>query len=218
MTPEAQGDEPAEATVDPDRCPACSKRLSPVWKTKCEHCHTPYSPDLIAARVVAFGSPIRGPLPVGDAPVLFIGRASTWMARHRLVGPSGLGLAAGVALLAPFAVASAANNSAVGTIASLTLIALYGGTSVPGYVLGLAGIRGAGLLLYAGGLLTPLVVALVVRSTPSTASTDCPSCAADVLALMWPFILAMLLAPFAIGYLRGRRAQRRTAERILAAR
>jgi hypothetical protein len=218
LTPEAQGDEPVEATVDPDRCPACSKRLSPVWKPRCEHCHTPYSPDLVAARVVAFGPPIRGPLPVGDTRVLFIGRASRWTARHRLVGPFGLGLAAGVALLAPFVVASAADNSAVGTFASLTLIALYIGTSVPGYLLGLAGVRGVGLLLYAGGLLTPLVVALVVRSTPSRASADCPSCAAEVLALMWPFVLAMLLAPFAIGYVRGRRAQRRTAERILAAR
>jgi uncharacterized RDD family membrane protein YckC len=111
-------------------------------------------------------------------------------------------------MLVPFAVASTVNNSGVGVLASLTLIALYVGTSVPGYIVGLAGVGGAALLLYAGGVLSPLAIALVVRSSPGT---DCPSCAADVLGLMWPFILAMLLTPFVIGYWRGSRTRSRPA-------
>jgi hypothetical protein len=134
-----------QTTVDPDRCPACGKRLSPASKNKCEHCHAPYSPDLVAARVAALGSPVRDVLPVGDAPVVSIGRASRWTTHHRIVGPLGLGLAAGCAMLVPFAVASGVDNAGVGTIASLTLIALYVGTSVPGYIVGLAGVGGAGL-------------------------------------------------------------------------
>jgi uncharacterized RDD family membrane protein YckC len=47
----------------------------------------------------------------------------------------------------------------------------------------------------------------VISSTRSTASTDCPNCAADILGLAWPFIFAMLLAPLAVGYRRGRRAR-----------
>ena len=43
----------AQGGIQPGRCPACGKPLSPVWRERCEHCKTPFSPDLIRARMAA---------------------------------------------------------------------------------------------------------------------------------------------------------------------
>lgn len=139
----------------------------------------------------------------------FSRRAAGWTVGHRLLGPLGFGLAAGGALLVPFAVASAVGNGVVGAIASLALISLYVGTSVPGYLLGLAGAGRASLLLAACGLLASVVLAVIVASAQllsGLSGSDCPSCA-DGLVFELPFILALLLGPLAVGYRLGRRAR-----------
>jgi uncharacterized RDD family membrane protein YckC len=140
-----------------------------------------------------------------------IDAAAGWTARHRFIGPLGLGLTAGGAILVPFAIASGLREPAVGAIAALMLIAVYAGTSMPGYLIGLAGFGAAEFLLSTGGLVAPLALAVVVTSTPSPPDTDCRSCLVDTLAFGAPFIVAMLAAPLAIGYRRGRRARSNSA-------
>jgi hypothetical protein len=195
LAPEAQGEEPVEATVDPDRCPACSRRLSPVWKTRCEHCHTPYSPDLVAARLDRGGRSVIQTDAGASPQEGVLGPAVGCTARHRFVGPLGLGLAAG-----------------------LTGGGFFIGSSVSGYIVGRAGVGTAGLLLSAGGLLGGLAV-VVALGVNSAVSSGCPSCVDALIAL--PGALMLFLVPFAIGYWLGRRAQRRAqrraAEGVLAA-
>jgi hypothetical protein len=84
-----------QTQVDPSLCPACGKRLSPVWRTKCEHCKTPFNPDLLAARARSVGTPLAA-IPHSQASVtratglaqdLAVGQATRrgWSTRRKIV-------------------------------------------------------------------------------------------------------------------------------------
>jgi len=51
--------------MDSATCANCGKPLSPMWRNKCEHCKTPFSPDLVVARNAArSGGPVTDDAPV----------------------------------------------------------------------------------------------------------------------------------------------------------
>jgi hypothetical protein len=114
-----------------------------------------------------------------------IGRAAGWTARHPRAGPFAWGLTAAAAGL-------------------FTLI----GSSVPGYIVGRAGVGRAGLVLSACAFVIgfEIVVALEI----SRAASSCPSCA-DALILA-PVGSLLFLIPFVIGYWLGNRAKHQAIE------
>ena len=143
-----------------------------------------------------------------------IEQAAEWTARHRLVGPLGLGFVVVGAVLVPYSVAIAlamvangTTNVAAGAIARvtaavlfLTTLPFFVGTSVPGYIVGRSGVGQAGLLLPVGIMIAPFVVPFAVLFKTYGGSA------------LGIFVVApIFFIPFAIGYRRGRRAQRRVA-------
>jgi hypothetical protein len=107
----------------------------------------------------------------------------------------------------------AAIAGATGLGLVLSIYPLYGAVSVPGYVLGRAGVGRSGLLLFVGALVTPVAIALAVAVTSLPPSTSPPF----VLLLNTYLITSLslsLLIPFAIGHWRGRRARRRAIAEV----
>jgi hypothetical protein len=155
-------------------------------------------------------------------------QTAQWTARHRFVGPLGLGFAfwgallvvdTGAVVLALVVVgrdglASDGTNMALAVALGLPSVALYVGTSVPGYIVGRAGVGRAGLLLSVGGLIAPFALEVVLLAFTSLGMKS--SGIAMLLGL--PVVVVVWLTPFAIGYRRGRRAERRAAETLLPAR
>ncbi len=123
---------------------------------------------------------------------------------HPIAGPLALGLGAGGTLLVPFIPASLSRNAALGTLASLVVIVAYVSSAGVGAVVKRGGVGVAGLLLAAAGMVAPVLAAVVAAAQP-TADGGCSSCLADTVVFAGPFLVAMLLAPIAIGYGRARR-------------
>ena len=115
-----------------------------------------------------------------------------------------MGLVAGAAILLPFAAAQG-RPGLIGTIAALTLIAVYVGLALPGYVLGLAGIGRAGWWLTAGALIALPAISVFALSGNMPSNGDCSDC---LVAAVVPILLSLLI-PLWIGYRRGRRARSR---------
>ena len=49
----------SQLPADPEKCPACGRRLSPAWN-KCEHCKKPFPEWLVVARQRAAAAPKPG--------------------------------------------------------------------------------------------------------------------------------------------------------------
>jgi hypothetical protein len=124
---------------------------------------------------------------------------------HHFSGPVLLGTSAAIALLLPIGAASWSQNAAIGTGASLTLIAVFVSTAGLGAIVRRAGRGRAGFVLAAVGLVTPLLLAILAFNQDAPANGGCSSCLADGLFFGTPWLLAMLLTPMAIGYRRASR-------------
>ena len=104
---------------------------------------------------------------------------TSWIVRHRVAAPVGLGFASG-----------------------LVAGPLWFGTAIPGYLVGRAGLgRGlpvmgllAGFACFAAWLVTGMV------------NSGCPSCIEALIVVPWA--VPFLLAPFAFGYWLGKRSHR----------
>jgi hypothetical protein len=132
---------------------------------------------------------------------------------HHFSGPVLLGMGAAIALLLPIGAASWSHNSAIGAVASLTLIVVFVSTAGLGAIVRRAGRARAGFVLAAAGLLTPLFLAILAFVQDPPANGGCPSCLADGLFFGAPWFLLMFLTPMAIGY---RRASRDLPEGFVA--
>ena len=119
---------------DPSRCPTCGKLLSPAWRDRCEHCRTPYTPELVASREAAHLAVPRGP----DEPIT---TKKQWLVV--VVGGSFVYLVVGFITLAVIPSRSFNDLVGLGVLAALIVASLVLGKGV--------GLRGAGSYLLAAG-------------------------------------------------------------------